>query len=304
MARNTKISLPESHYSGVIPLPAQSIQELQNQLYVVLQTSLDARELMEIFRAYAQHQVSFDCLELITTQHHVRVGSDHSKKHFFRIQLTNTEKTSQELIFSRENPFNKHEENLLDQLIRPLSFPLRNALKYQEAVQSALTDRLTNIGNRVAMDMALSHAVESAQRYGQHLSTLMVDLDHFKQVNDEYGHVAGDIVLAKIAKLIKETVRNADQVFRYGGEEFLILMVNTDHFGAFIFGERLRGRIAGLPIVCQSVEIPVTASIGVATLMEMETGEELITRTDHALYQAKDFGRNCVQSAVDYQKTH
>jgi diguanylate cyclase (GGDEF)-like protein len=176
-------------------------------------------------------------------------------------------------------------------------FALRNAMHYQEALALALLDPLTMLGNRAALDSAIGRELPLAQRHHQDLSILMIDVDHFKSINDSYGHDKGDQVLREIAKIIQHVCRETDMFFRYGGEEFLVILRNTNTQGAGIIGERLRQQIASTAInIKEGGAIRPTVSIGISSLHHehKEKVQDLLKRADVALYKAKSSGRNCV----------
>jgi len=161
----------------------------------------------------------------------------------------------------------------------------------------AHTDPLTQLLNRRALVARLAAELDRARRYDSVVSLLMIDLDHFKQVNDTHGHLAGDEVLREAAALFSAAVRSVDLVARYGGEEFVIVLPETRHDGATIFAERLREQIEAhrFPVVGSKV-LQLTASIGVASYPSsgVESPEELFARADEALYRSKAAGRNQV----------
>ncbi|MCY7379835.1 MAG: GGDEF domain-containing protein [Gemmatimonadaceae bacterium] len=135
-----------------------------------------------------------------------------------------------------------------------------------------------------------------AERSGQAVSLVLVDIDHFKRVNDTWGHEAGDAVLKHVARILQEGVRSEDVCVRYGGEEIAMLLAHTDTAHAVEIAERLRGRIAATVVRHAGAEISVTASFGVATYPESVTGRDrLFPGADKALYIAKNDGRNCVR---------
>jgi diguanylate cyclase (GGDEF)-like protein len=126
----------------------------------------------------------------------------------------------------------------------------------------------------------------------------MLDLDHFKQVNDDHGHAAGDVVLRHFAERVQDSLRKTDQAGRLGGEEFAILLFGTDHASATEFAERLRDQVAADEAEHDSVKLRVTVSIGVTQLWESDAStDETLARADAALYRAKANGRNRVESA-------
>jgi len=184
-------------------------------------------------------------------------------------------------------------ENALDCLL----FPLRNALLYRQAVQASLKDPLTGAGNRAAMVHALSRETELSRRHSQAVSVIMLDMDHFKRLNDTYGHQAGDAALKATALLLKEQLRNVDMVFRFGGEEFVLVLSNSGPEAAAVVAERIRAAIQNLCLLVGDKQIRLSASLGCATHQPGESQDELLRRADQALYQAKQDGRNLTRVA-------
>jgi diguanylate cyclase (GGDEF)-like protein len=160
------------------------------------------------------------------------------------------------------------------------------------------TDPLTGVRNRRYLDRRLSEEVASARRYSLPLSVLMLDIDHFKQINDTHGHQAGDQVLVTLGKIVSDELRKADILARYGGEEFLVIAPHTPLSGATIVAERVRKRIEShdfsLPGEPSGTgRINVTVSIGVASLGNgVDSRENLVHAADENLYRAKEEGRN------------
>ena len=165
--------------------------------------------------------------------------------------------------------------------------------------QLAQTDALTGLLNRRALTERITAEMERALRYDSSMALLMIDLDHFKRVNDTYGHLVGDDVLRDVAKLLTETIRTSDMVARYGGEEFLMLLPETDDAGAELFAERIRVAIESHDFGARSNKpgLSLTTSVGVATFpaARIESVEDLFARADAALYRAKADGRNRVR---------
>ena len=180
-----------------------------------------------------------------------------------------------------------------------LVYTMRNALRYQEALAAAFRDPLTGAGNRVALDKTLNREIELAKRHDQSLSILMLDLDHFKHVNDEFGHAMGDKVLKEAVNAMVGCIRQTDMCFRYGGEEFLIMLSSADQAGALRIAERVRMGIGNMLFSNTKGSLQVTASVGCATLLMSDSLEDLVSRADAALYVAKDQGRNRVICDLD-----
>ena len=172
---------------------------------------------------------------------------------------------------------------------------LRQAIGHIEEI--AIRDALTGAYNRGHLFEVLRHECARSNRNGGPLSICMFDLDHFKQINDRFGHPAGDAVLKRFGDIAKAALRAADVLGRYGGEEFLAVLPDTGAPGAIVVAERIRLAVesAALP------EIPahrVTVSVGVATRRSTETVEAFLARADQALYRAKEAGRNRVMPDI------
>ncbi|NUQ63028.1 MAG: GGDEF domain-containing protein [Pirellulales bacterium] len=148
------------------------------------------------------------------------------------------------------------------------------------------TDPLTGISNRRALDDAMASQLAMFNRYDTRFSVAIFDIDHFKRVNDEQGHLQGDQMLQRLARLLDESVRETDVLVRYGGEEFVVVMPQTSIEGACVFAERLRGKVER--------EMEITVSGGVAEALDGDTAESLMSRADTALYSAKGAGRNTI----------
>ena len=179
------------------------------------------------------------------------------------------------------------------------SISLKNALFHADIKARALTDGLTGLCNHKHFVSMLKGEVERYSVSLTPLSLLMIDIDHFKRVNDTYGHLAGDAVLKGVAGLIARALREDDLPARYGGEEFAVMMPGTGSAEARRVAERIRERLEATGIPARGRSVSVTASIGVATCtLEMKRYEELVERADNALYQAKAQGRNRVVMAA------
>ena len=166
--------------------------------------------------------------------------------------------------------------------------------------QKAATDQLTGVLSYSSLMETLEHQVGKAKQKGNPLCVMMADLDFFKKVNDTHGHLVGDLVLRHTAERIQTAVRDFDVVGRFGGEEFVIILKNTDLALARVIAERIREEVAGTPFHVKEFNIGVTISLGVAMLRKDEHLETLLERADAAMYQAKKDGRNRVVAADDF----
>jgi diguanylate cyclase (GGDEF)-like protein len=158
------------------------------------------------------------------------------------------------------------------------------------------TDALTGVPNRRAMDEHLSDEMARARRYGTPLAVVMLDLDHFKLLNDHYGHAAGDQVLKHVARILEGEKRRGDTIARYGGEEFVAILSHADGAAAQVWAERVRARLGATAVELAGDIVNVTASFGVAAAVgeAIPDGEILLETADRALYEAKERGRNRV----------
>lgn len=180
---------------------------------------------------------------------------------------------------------------------------LENAVNRERLRVAGLTDSLTGLYNRRHLQHRLTQEVTRAQRYGQTLSCLFVDADRFKDINDRYGHAAGDQALIALAQRLRTRLRASDLPTRFGGEEFAVLLPETDLQNALLLAEQIRSEIAAETVTLETGEaITMTVSIGVAELdlqdQRPQAGDGLLQAADDAVYQAKAAGRNCVASAT------
>ncbi|HKS77786.1 MAG TPA: GGDEF domain-containing protein [Gaiellaceae bacterium] len=176
-----------------------------------------------------------------------------------------------------------------------LARPLLRAFRWtEEQASEARVDSLTGLANRRALEEVLAAEISRAQRFAHQLAVVLLDLDRFKEINDSFGHAAGDVMLRAVSRLLIGLARQGDTVARWGGEEFVVVLPETDLAGAQRFAERLRRAIEA-----QSVgDMQTSASCGVATMLPEDNVEELLRAADQALYRAKSNGRNRTESAI------
>ncbi len=259
-----------------------------------LQTTLEPGKLIELFARETLKIIAHDSLRYVNEDHGLDILLGNKQEHTSTYQLLVNDDSLGKIEFSRAVPFTDDELKAFEFLLSSLLYPLRNALLYQQALATALQDPLTGINNRTAFNNSFNREIEIARRHGTDLTLLVLDIDHFKQINDEYGHLAGDHVLQEIARRISNCIRGSDMLFRYGGEEFTILLSNTDTDGARLLAERIRHCICRQPVVLDEQQIDCSVSIGIATLQPDDIGLSLFERADKALYEAKQAGRDRV----------
>ena len=190
----------------------------------------------------------------------------------------------------------QHEARNVGLLAAVARGPLEIVWEIEEVSLRARTDPLTGLSNRRHFDEQLRRVVAETDRFGGTCSLILIDLDHFKNVNDRYGHDAGDAVLRHVAQLLSDAVRTVDICARYGGEEIAVLLPQTSEQGAAELAERLRATLEARPSLHGGRPVAVTASFGVATYpAPVPSGDLLLISADKALYEAKGAGRNCVR---------
>ena len=257
-----------------------------------LQTTLEFDELIAIFCNKIQITIPHNGVEYTNQQFELNFKRGISARHSCTYALKVEEQKLGELKLMRSNRFTKDELRMLESLLCCLIYPLRNATLFQQALKMAYTDVLTKAHNRAALFDCLQREIKRSDRTAQQLSLIFLDIDHFKAINDDYGHDCGDLALASVASWLMESVRGSDAVYRYGGEEFVIMLADTDNEGAAIIAERIRADIVSHTLAYGMEVLSITASLGVCTYNGAENAESLIKRADAAMYEAKRQGRN------------
>ncbi len=290
----------------MMPLLSKSMKQLQPnsqplqpqerlwRLVLALQKTLDLPGLLQILFTELQQDLNVISLNYHHLNEKINIDIGKRKPHHCEYRLSDEGRYLGEVRLSRTEKFSPADLFIIESALSILIHPLNNALNYRQAIHSALTDSLTGAGNRIAMDTDLQREKEVAKRYDHPLSIAMLDIDHFKQINDQYGHAAGDSVLQQIVQRLAKNSRGADMIYRFGGEEFVILFTKTPLLGANIITERLRRLIDEKPFYHKQQTIHVTASFGLISLEKNDDLHSLLDRADAALYQAKHRGRNCV----------
>ena len=194
----------------------------------------------------------------------------------------------------RKSILTPEEEEIFKIFVLQTATALKNLALFEQVKNLASKDSLTGLYNRRYFWQALSKEVMRCRRYSCPLALLFLDLDNFKTINDRYGHTVGDKILQELSVRLQDFVRSTDLICRYGGEEFIIMLIQTSKDKAAILAERLRQKISQSPLKINDLKIPLTMSIGVAGLTDQMEPEELVKRADSAMYCAKQSGRNRV----------
>ena len=264
------------------------------QLVTALHSTLDLKHVVLYFTHALVKMVRCEGVAYAHEESSTNLLLGKEQTHSFNYTLTADDLPLGDIKIMRSTPFNDVEIMQLEDCLCLLIGPLKNAVSHHRALYSANHDPLTSVQNRLMLKPSLNREIKLAQRYKIPLSILMLDIDDFKKINDTFGHLAGDQVLADFAARLSESVRDTDLVFRVGGEEFITILSKTDAEGARILGERICEYIAANSSKYHNKSIKITTSIGMAELGSDDSYDTFIERADAALYRAKQEGKNRV----------
>jgi len=300
-SETAKLSLVGNHGEAIDVSPPQqdfnNAEDIAARLPAVLQTSLELEEIIALFHKQISQVLPYDSLSYLHQGVHCDVNIGTRCHHSCNYRLEINSVWLGEITLTRKKKFSEADTQLFEDLLCKLIYPVRNSILYRQAQTAALQDSLTGLNNRGAFDTSLQREIGLANRQHSPLSIIVLDIDHFKTVNDTYGHSSGDIALQNLANTITSTMRNSDIAFRYGGEEFVLILSNTDVESARLVAERIRVAVSQLSCNDSQRTFGITISTGVAQLSRGETPTTLFDRADKALYQAKKLGRNQTQCA-------
>lgn len=202
---------------------------------------------------------------------------------------------------ARPDAYTPEDLDAMETLAATAAIALQNAQLFAKVNELATRDALTSVYNRRHFFALARQEIERATRYHHPVSLVMIDADYFKQINDSYGHMIGDLVLQAIASRCRDSLREVDVVARYGGEEFLALLPETGAAAALQAAHRLHDAIGGAPVATVAGPVPISVSIGVASFERDHLGtvDQLLDHVDRALYEAKRAGRNQIRAYLD-----
>ncbi len=269
------------------------------KLVALLQTTLDVEQVIELFEQELRELLAHKGLRYDNRGQGLTFDFGAAGKHKCIYRLAIDNKPLGELVLTRDQPFSESEIALLEYLLSGLVYPLRNAILYRYATIAAIRDSLTGAYNRAMLETALVREAGLARRHKNPLSIIMMDIDRFKPINDSHGHLVGDGVIKALVARVTKCIRTTDILARYGGDEFVVLLSNTDLDGALILAERIRTAVEAIRYVAPAgTKIVFSISMGVAKFTADQSADELLQLADKALYEAKRAGRNCVKSAM------
>ena len=257
-----------------------------------LQTSMEPELLLSIFRQEVSKYLSITALTFCDKNKRCVESMSDQQGYCISQRLAVENKTIGCLkCFFVKKP-TVAQAKLLKHLAKVLSYPLNNAIQYQQLKLMALTDNLTGLSNRNHFEIKYQELVTSCLKKKSSFSLLILDLDGFKYVNDQFGHQTGDLVLSDFAKLLLDCCREQDEVFRFGGDEFIILLNDARLEAVPNIAKRIKNHMAN----CQFLNrFGLSCSIGSALYQKYDEHQQLFGRADEALYRAKGKGKNCLE---------
>ncbi len=262
------------------------------QLSDLLSRHLEIRQIVEAFMReisgdidYCGYEFACDDADLA-----IRFGDTIGHSANYRLKIQN--RLLGELTLYKRSNFTGSELCELEDLMCALLYPIKHATMYRIALKSAYRDPLTGLNNRTAMEKFLPREIDLAKRHRQSMALLVMDLDGFKQINDGCGHDVGDQVLREVGQVISNVVRNTDLVYRYGGDEFVGGLAQTDIQGAVDVSERIRNTVDTLDLGDCGAHRGIQISIGITLVRSSDDFLSAFKRADKALYQAKCNGKN------------
>jgi len=284
---NSKV-IKQDKKQKFVPLDKTTLTELTNRLHSYIEINM----LIGAFSDEISPLLELD--DMVYKLPGDETPINNKGRHYISYNLSFNKENLGELFFIRRYRFEEKESEMIEKFIIALLSPIYNAYKFYEVSQLAQTDPLTGALNRMGLDKNFTREIELAHRNKTELSVLLFDIDHFKLINDYYGHHTGDLVLQEMTKQINQCIRTTDVFARFGGEEFIVLLNNTSRSGALLLAERIRQQIETTDLEIEGNKIRYTTSIGVTSLQTRDDRDSLFKRADSALYQAKNNGRNRV----------
>jgi|TARA_B110000261_G_C13060147_1_gene347817 diguanylate cyclase (GGDEF)-like protein len=262
------------------------------ELSGLLSKNIELEKIVEIFSNEIISDVPHTGYQYECNQIDVSFSQGVNAGHSANYRLSIHNQPIGELTFFRTDSFTSKETCELEDLLCALIFPVKHAVMYQLAVQSAYSDSLTGLNNRTSMEKHLPREIELSNRYNHSMAILVMDLDGFKQINDSHGHDIGDQVLCEVGAVILNAVRSTDLVYRYGGDEFVGGLVQTNLEDALYVSERIRSGVEDLKMNTGLSVDNLKVSIGLTMVKSNDSLKQAFKRADKALYLAKLAGKN------------
>ena len=285
-ARGEFLPFSAEHYRNNEPIAIHSLLEK-------LQTTLNLEELLTIYAAHAKQIINFSGLQFQSSLGVAQIADSDNSKPPYSFDLEINNEHLGQLIYFCQYPLTGNIEQKLLGLHSALVYPLRNALMYSRVLKLATKDTLTGLNNRSQFNDILAQKLERSRRHHRPFSLMLLDLDNFKQVNDNYGHKIGDDVLQEFAKVLCSSIRGTDSVFRFGGDEFAVLIDDPEFTTNKVIAQRVMRLVTESNLMKQ---YQVTTSIGYTLASSQDCENNIFARADKGLYKAKAAGRNCARA--------
>jgi diguanylate cyclase (GGDEF)-like protein len=303
MAQPTTLYSVEKRRAQVVALgPRSSEKVMSNRRHIrvlelssLLSQNIELEKIIDIFSDEIRKEVPHIGYHYDHSEIDATFSQGQSAEYSANYRLSVENKSIGELTFFRHHRFSSEEICELEELLCSLIYPLKHAALYQVALASAYSDHLTGLKNRSSMENCLPREIDLAKRHQQSMAILVMDLDGFKQINDNYGHDIGDQVLREVGTVIMKAVRNTDLIYRYGGDEFVGGLVQTDLEGALDVSERIRLGVEKLTMVTNLPIDKMNISIGLTMVCFTDSFTQVFKRADKALYSAKLAGKNRIK---------
>lgn len=257
--------------------------ERPSSLLSILQTEIELQPLLRLYLEQVRQRLSLDGLILHWQEQQYAIGIVNSS-YRLTMEWTIDDHSHVKLVYVSSHRFNAQVHQQLDWLQRQLHFPLRNALRYETMRQHSRTDHLTGLGNRSSFEEQASNYIAQAKRSQQKIAVIILDLNHFKQVNDNHGHMTGDRILKAAAQSLQESTRESDLTFRLGGDEYAVLLTHCSNGSCTAVEKRIEHHFRQNKLL---TEFGVTASLGTAEWVDTDTFNTWLHRADKNMYAAK-----------------
>ncbi|MEL0640438.1 GGDEF domain-containing protein [Pseudoalteromonas aliena] len=258
-----------------------------------LQTSLVIEDVLAIYAKFVKQILNFSGLQFQSTLGTTQTSDSDTNTTPYIFDLSIDKEHLGQLIYFSQYQLNTAIEKKLRGLHSVLVYPLRNAMMYSRVLKLATKDALTGLNNRSQFNDFLSQKLENCRRYQRPFSLMLLDLDNFKQVNDNYGHKVGDDMLREFSKVLANSIRGTDSVFRFGGDEFALLIEDPEFTTNKVIAERIMCLVRKSPLMSK---YKVTTSIGYTLASSQDCDNAIFARADKGLYKAKASGRNCAKA--------
>jgi two-component system, cell cycle response regulator len=259
-----------------------------------LQSTLDINELLTIYLDAIGNTFKINAIEFTCIYGEFSIGLTPENTHRVTLPLHTGKDVIGQLTYFTSRPFKGLIQNSLNEIQAKLYYPLKHGMQLYKLQQLVMKDPLTGADNRASFDQQIERSVLSARRHGSDFTLMLLDLDNFKQVNDNHGHLTGDDVLQSFVELTQNALRGNDQLFRFGGDEFAIILEHNQLRDSNVIAQRLTHDFQNSEL---AKGFGISVSIGYTHFCYSDNEQTLFERADQALYSAKREGKNCVRCA-------